>query len=167
MYIWPFTVLSPVSRHGRNKRPPTIPKPIRDKCRLTVFVICINPAAFKVCFHNLSTNSILNKLCYFSNLSITSSMSQLILQPFCRFTYVTAHSSTLPLLHLRHSSFSNPSFSSPKSQALHLRHLASRPWCVVIKYFRAFPQSQFQWDDVIGSQWACLEGVIWEIGIIT
>ena len=54
-------------------------------------------------------------------------MSQLMLQPFCRFTYVTAHSPSLPLLHLRHSSFSNPSFASPTSQALHLRHLASRP----------------------------------------
>ena len=39
-------------------------------------------------------------------------MSQLILQPFRRFTYVTAHSPILPLLHLRHSSFSNPSLAS-------------------------------------------------------
>ena len=69
------------------------------------------------------------RLCSFSNLSITSSTSQLILQPFCRFTYVTAHSPTLPLFHLHHSSFSNPSFASPTSQALHLRHLTSRPWC--------------------------------------
>ena len=36
-----------------------------------------------------------------------------------------AESSTLPLLHLRHGSFSNPSFASPTSQALHLIHLAS------------------------------------------
>ena len=63
-----------------------------------------------------------------SNLSVTSSTSQLILQLFSRFTYVTAHSPTLPLLHLRHNSFSNPSFASPTSQALNLRHLASRPW---------------------------------------
>ena len=58
--------------------------------------------------------------------SVTSPTSQLILQPFRRFTYVTVHFPTLPLLHLRHSSFSNPSFASPTSQAL---HLASRPWC--------------------------------------
>ena len=45
----------------------------------------------------------------------------LILQTFPPFTYVTAHSPTLPLLHLHHSSFSNPSFASPTSQALHLR----------------------------------------------
>ena len=64
----------------------------------------------------------------FSNLSVTSPMSQLILQPFRYFTYITAHSPTLPSLHLRHSSFSNPSFASPTSQALHLFHLASRPW---------------------------------------
>ena len=59
--------------------------------------------------------------------TVASPTSQFILQPFRRFTYVTTHSPTLPLLHLRHSSFSNPSFASPISQALHLRHLASRP----------------------------------------
>ena len=32
------------------------------------------------------------------------------------------------MLHLRHNSFSNPSFAFPTSQALHLRRLASRPW---------------------------------------
>ena len=61
------------------------------------------------------------------NSSVTSPTSQLILQPFRRFTYVTTHSPTLPLLHLSHSSFSNPYFTSPTSQALHLRHLAIRP----------------------------------------
>ena len=61
------------------------------------------------------------------HLSVASPTSQFVLQPFCHFTYVTAHSPTLPLLHLRHSSFSNPTFSSPTSQALHLIHLASRP----------------------------------------
>ena len=50
----------------------------------------------------------------------------LILQPFRHFTYATAHSPTLPLLYLRHSSFSNPPFASPTSQAHHLRYLASR-----------------------------------------
>ena len=67
-------------------------------------------------------------LCSFSNLSVTSPTSQLILQPFRRFTYVTTHFQILPLLPLRHSSFSNLSFASPMSQALHLIHLASRPW---------------------------------------
>ena len=57
------------------------------------------------------------KLCSFSKLSVTSPTSQLILQPFLRFTYVPAHSPTLPLFHLRHSSFSNPSFASSTSQA--------------------------------------------------
>ena len=116
-----------------------------------------------------------------------------VIQPFRRFTYDKDHSPTLPLLHLRHSSFSNPSFASPTSQlftyeqssfynisvtspryitthsptlpslylchcsfsnpsiasstsqlilqpffrlsyvtALHLRHLASRPWFIII-----------------------------------
>ena len=40
----------------------------------------------------------------FSNYYIASPTSQLILQPFRRFTYVTVHS-TLPLLHLRHRHF--------------------------------------------------------------
>ena len=40
---------------------------------------------------------------------------QLILQPFRRFTYVTNHSRTLPFLHLRRSSFFNPSVTSPTS----------------------------------------------------
>ena len=54
----------------------------------------------------------------FSNLSVTSTTSQLILQPFRRFTCVTAHSPTLPLLHLRHNSFFNPSVTSPTSQLI-------------------------------------------------
>ena len=70
-----------------------------------------------------------------ANLFVTSPTSHLILQPFRRFTYVTAHSPTLPLFHLRHSSFSNPSFASPTSQALHLRHLASCP-CTVGKMWK-------------------------------
>ena len=61
----------------------------------------------------------------FSNLSVTSPTSQLILQPYRRFTYVTAHSTILPLLHIRHrlftyvtwrASFSNPFVASPTSQ---------------------------------------------------
>ena len=67
------------------------------------------------------------ELCSISNRSVTSPTSQLILQPFRRFTYVTPHSPTLPLLHQRHSSFSNPSFASATPQALHLIHLTSRP----------------------------------------
>ena len=54
-------------------------------------------------------------------------MSQLILQPFRRFIYATAHSPTLPPLHLRHKSFYNPSVVSSTSQALHVLHLANHP----------------------------------------
>ena len=54
----------------------------------------------------------------FSNLSVTSPTSQIILQPFRRFTYVAAHSPTLPLLHLLNSSFSNPSIASPRRQLI-------------------------------------------------
>ena len=54
----------------------------------------------------------------FSNPSVAFPTSQLILQPFRRFTYVTVHSPTLILLLLRHSSFSNPYFASPTSQLI-------------------------------------------------
>ena len=37
---------------------------------------------------------------------------------FRHFTYVTAHSPTLPSLYLRHSSFSNPSLALPTSQLI-------------------------------------------------
>ena len=43
---------------------------------------------------------------------------QLILQPFSCFTYVTAHSPTLPSLYLRQSSFSNSSVAPPTSQLI-------------------------------------------------
>ena len=80
----------------------------------------------------------------FSNLSVTLPMSQLILQPFrhftyitahsptfCHFTYITAHSPTFPSFYLHHNSFSNPFIALPTSQlyahsptfpSLHLRH---------------------------------------------
>ena len=62
----------------------------------------------------------------FSNPSVASPPSQLILQPICcfilqpfrNFTYVTAHYPTLPSLYLRHSSFCNPSVTLPTSQLM-------------------------------------------------
>ena len=42
--------------------------------------------------------------------------AKLILQPFCCFRYITAHSPSLLLLYLHHSSFFNPSVASPTSQ---------------------------------------------------
>ena len=72
-------------------------------------------------------------LCHssFSNRSVTSHMSQLILQPsvilptsqlilqpFRHFTYITTHSPTLPSFYLHHSSFSNPSVALPTSQLI-------------------------------------------------
>ena len=70
-----------------------------------------------------------------------TSRALLILQLFRHFTYVTAHFPTLPSLYLRYSSFFNPSvasFSNPSfastSQALHLRHLANRPWYKLMTY---------------------------------
>ena len=86
-----------------------------------------NPSFASLTSQALHLRNLASRQSSFSNLSVTSPTSKLILQPFRRFTYATAHSPTLPLLYLRHSSFSNPSFSSITSQALHLRHLASRP----------------------------------------
>ena len=45
-----------------------------------------------------------------------ASRTELILQTFSHFTFVTTHSPTLPSLYLRHSSFFNPSVASPTSQ---------------------------------------------------
>ena len=64
----------------------------------------------------------------FSNLSVTSPRSQLILQPFRRFTYVTAHSWTLPLLTYV-TTHSPTLFSLLLRQRLNLRHLARCPLC--------------------------------------
>ena len=71
-----------------------------------------------ICFSFYYHSSFSKPFFRFSYATSSSPTSQLILQPFRRFTYVTAHSATLPLLHLRNSSFSNPSFASPTSQAL-------------------------------------------------
>ena len=60
----------------------------------------------------------------FSNPSVASPTSQLILQPFFRCSYVTGFSLTSPgepSLNLRHSSFSNPSLALPTSQLI-LQH---------------------------------------------
>ena len=52
-----------------------------------------------------ATEGLENELCSFS-------------KPFRHFTYVRAHSPTLPLLQLRHSSFSNLSVASSTSQLI-------------------------------------------------
>ena len=54
---------------------------------------------------SFSNPSFASELCSFSNLSFTSPTSQLILQPFRRFSHVTAHSLTLTSLLLRHRLF--------------------------------------------------------------
>ena len=49
---------------------------------------------------------------------VASPTSQLILQPFRRFTNVTARSTTVPLLHLRHRHFTYVIDTSPTSQLI-------------------------------------------------
>ena len=66
------------------------------------------------------------RLCPLSNPSVASPTSQIILQSFRRFTYVTAHFPTLPSLRLCQA-HSPALVASPTTQALHIRHLASRP----------------------------------------
>ena len=60
----------------------------------------------------------------FSNPASTLLTSQLILQPFFHYTYITAHSPTLLPLYLHHSSFYNPSSTLLTSQLtlIHLCH---------------------------------------------
>ena len=53
---------------------------------------------------------------------VASPTSQLILQPFRRYTYVIARSTTLPLLHLRHRHFIYVTAHSPTLPPLHLLH---------------------------------------------
>ena len=81
----------------------------------------------------------------FSKLSVVPPTSQLILKPFRCFTYVTAHSPTLPLLHLRHSSFSNPSFASPTSQALLILQ-AFRRFIYVTAHSPSFPSLHLRYS---------------------
>ena len=66
------------------------------------------------------TERLENERSSFSKPSVTSPTSQfiLILQAFPHFTYVTAHSPTLPSFYLRHNSFSNPSDALPMSQLI-------------------------------------------------
>ena len=65
-----------------------------------------------------SSSAVEYKNSSFSKLSVASPTSQLILQPFRCFTYVTAQSPIFPSLHLRHNSFSNPSAALPTSQLI-------------------------------------------------
>ena len=74
----------------------------------------------------------------FSNPSVASPTSQLILQPFRRFTYVTTHSPTLPLLYLRHNSFSNPSVASPTSHSFSNPSVALPTLQLILQPFRRF-----------------------------
>ena len=61
---------------------------------------------FGVCHaHSLSFQSLHPRHSSFSNPSVASPTSQLILQPFRSFTYVTAHSPTFLSLLLRHRIF--------------------------------------------------------------
>ena len=82
--------------------------------------------------------STISKLCSFSNLSVTSPMSQLILQPFRQFTYVTAHSPTLPSLYLYHSSFSNPSGTLPMHSSFSNPSVASPTLQFILQPFFRF-----------------------------
>ena len=72
----------------------------------------------------------------------TSPTSQHILQHFRRFTYVTAQSTVLPLLHLRHSSFSNPSAASSTPQIILQSSAASPTSQVILQPFRCFTTPQ-------------------------
>ena len=82
---------------------------------------------------------------------------RLILQPIHHFTYVTAHSPTLPPIYRRHSSFYSPSVASPTSYARQLCHrrftyvIGTSPtwpgeppmplwWCLIYPWWSCNPQ---------------------------
>ena len=68
--------------------------------------------------HSPTLTSLLLSHSSFSNASAAFPTSQLILQPFRCFTYVTAHSPTITPFYLHHSSFYNTSIASPTSQLI-------------------------------------------------
>ena len=55
----------------------------------------------------------------------------IILQPLHRFTYVTAHSTTLPLLHLRHLA-SRPWFKSSENRGVCGLNLCKKMFCLFV-----------------------------------
>ena len=67
-------------------------------------------------------------------------IAELIIQPFRHFSYVTTHYPTVPLLHLRHSSSSNPSFASATSQQSSFSNLSvtSPTSQLILQPFRCF-----------------------------
>ena len=69
---------------------------------------------------------------------VASPTSQLLLQPFRCFTYVTGPSPTLLSLLLRHSSFSNPSVASPTSHPFSTPSVASPTSQLLLQPFRCF-----------------------------
>ena len=77
-----------------------------------------------------------------SNLSVTSPTSQLILQPFCHFTYITAHSPTFLSLHLCHSSFSNPSITYLHHSSFSNLSVTSPTSQLILQPFHYLPTSQ-------------------------
>ena len=90
--------------------------------------------------HSPSFQSLHLRHSWLSNPFLALSTSQLILQPFRCFTYVTPHSPTLLSFLLRHSRAHSPSF-----QSLHLRHswlsnpsLALSTSQLILQPFRCF-----------------------------
>ena len=91
------------------------------------------------------TEKLQNEQSSFSNSYIALPTSQLILQLLRRITYVTAHTTALPLLHLRHRHFTYVTAHSLTLPSLHLRHssfynpsTASPTSQVILQPFRCF-----------------------------
>ena len=110
LYLWALLILQPFCHiNYATTHSPTLPSLY---LRLSSFS---NPSVASP-----TSQFIFQPFFRFSYVTGSSPTSQIILQYFRCFTYVTAHSPSLSLLHLRHSSFCNPSFASLTSQALHL-----------------------------------------------
>ena len=73
---------------------------------------------FLILHHSHSPKMCFRKMCVCVCVYDRRRSTDLILQAFRQFTYVTAHFTTFPSLYQRHSSFSNPSVASPMSQLI-------------------------------------------------
>ena len=101
--------------------------------------------ATKVCRMSCDVGEAMYGSASFSYPYIASPTSQLILQHFRRFTHVTAHSTDLTLLHLRHRHFTYVTAHSPTLPRLYPHHssfynpsIASPTSQVILQPFRCF-----------------------------
>ena len=93
----------------------------------------------------------------FSNPSVASPTSQLILQPFCCFTYVTAHSPILLSLLLRHRIFNYITWRAAHAVDYYLYLVVNKVTTKLELHFHELSQS------FLRSPWRKLEQIWWQL----